>query len=121
MSSLWSSRIYYMFGFLFLCYGLVVVTSAAASILIVYFILGNEDYRWQWRAFAASGGSGVYVFLYCLIYWARRVSFSSWTGGVLYLGYSALLAGLWFVLSGTVGFMACWAFVHRIYGSLKVD
>ncbi|OQO04071.1 hypothetical protein B0A48_10714 [Cryoendolithus antarcticus] len=121
MSSLWSSRIYYMFGFLFLCYGLVVVTSAAASILIVYFILGNEDYRWQWRAFAASGGSGVYVFLYCLVYWARRVSFSSWTGGVLYLGYSALLAGLWFVLSGTVGFMACWAFVHRIYGSLKVD
>ena len=100
MSSLWSSRIYYMFGFLFLCYGLMIVTSAAVTILMIYFVLCAENYHWQWRAFASSGASAGYVFAYSLLYWARMLSFSSWTGGLLYLGYSALISFLWFVLTG---------------------
>jgi transmembrane 9 superfamily protein 2/4 len=100
MSSLWSSRIYYMFGFLFLCYGLMIVTSAACAILMIYFVLCAENYHWQWRAFGSSGASAGYVFAYSLLYWARMLSFSSWTGGMLYLGYSALLSFMWFVMSG---------------------
>ncbi|KAK5684274.1 Transmembrane 9 superfamily member 2 [Elasticomyces elasticus] len=121
MSSLWSNRIYYMFGFLFLSYGLLIVTSAAVTILMIYFLLCAENYHWQWRAFASSGASAGYVFAYSLLYWARMLSFSSFTGGLLYLSYSALLSFLWFVMSGTIGFFACWLFVHRIYGSLKID
>jgi transmembrane 9 superfamily member 2/4 len=25
------------------------------------------------------------------------------------------------LITGTIGFFACWMFVHRIYGSLKID
>ncbi|GAB7360809.1 hypothetical protein MBLNU230_g0796t1 [Neophaeotheca triangularis] len=121
MRSLWSSRIYYMFGFLFLCYGLMIVTTAAVTVIAVYMFLCQENYHWQWRAFICSGASAGYVFAYSLLYWARMLSFSSWTGGLLYLGYSALAAVLWFVLSGTIGFLACWLFTWKIYGSLKVD
>ena len=140
MSSLWSNRIYYMFGFLFLSFGLLIVTSAAVTILMIYFLLCAENYHWQWRAFASSGASAGYVFTFCLLNWVRMLSFSSFTGGLLYLGYSALISFLWFVMSGkyftpclmrrnqrlmfltgTIGFCACWVFVHRIYGSLKVD
>ncbi|KAF2173427.1 hypothetical protein M409DRAFT_61840 [Zasmidium cellare ATCC 36951] len=121
MSSLWSNRIYYMFGFLFLSFGLLIVTSAAVTILMIYFLLCAENYHWQWRAFASSGASAGYVFVYSLLYWARMLSFSSFTGGLLYLGYSILLSFLWFCLSGSIGFFACWIFVHRIYGSLKID
>ncbi|KAK5138023.1 hypothetical protein LTR08_005820 [Meristemomyces frigidus] len=121
MNSLWSSRIYYMFGFLFLSFGLLVVTSAAVTIMMVYFVLCAENYHWQWRAFASSGASAGYVFAYSLLYWAQMLKFSSFTGGLLYLGYSMLISFLWFVLSGTIGFFACWVFVHRIYGSLKID
>jgi hypothetical protein len=85
---------------LFLCYGLMIVTSAACAILMIYFVLCAENYHWQWRAFGASGASAGYVFAYSLLYWARMLSFSSWTGGMLYLGYSALLSFMWFVLSG---------------------
>ncbi|OBW65885.1 MAG: Dabb-domain-containing protein [Aureobasidium pullulans] len=63
ISSIWFSRIYYMFGFLFLCYGLMIVTSAAVTILMVYFALCAENYHWQWRAFFTSGASAIYVFL----------------------------------------------------------
>lgn len=100
MSSLWSSRIYYMFGFLFLCFGLMSVTSAAVTILMIYFILCAENYHWQWRAFASSGASAGYVFAYSLLYWARSISFSSLTGGLLFLAYSLLISFLWFVLTG---------------------
>ncbi|OAX79883.1 hypothetical protein ACJ72_05793 [Emergomyces africanus] len=121
MHSLWTSKIYYMFGFLFLCYGLMIITSAATTVLLVYFLLCAEDYRWQWRAFMGAGMTGGYVFLNALIFWATRVSFGGLTGTVLYLGYSALSAFLVFILTGSIGLIASWMFIQRIYRSIKVD
>ncbi|BDD63685.1 transmembrane 9 super member 2 [Monascus purpureus] len=121
MTSLWTNKIYYMFGFLFLCYGLMIITSAATTILLVYFLLCAENYRWQWRSFIGAGMTGGYVFLNALIFWATRVSFGGLTGAVLYVGYSALIGFLVFILTGSIGFFASWAFVHRIYSSIKVD
>ncbi|KAJ5623602.1 hypothetical protein N7490_012207 [Penicillium lividum] len=121
MTSLWTNKIYYMFGFLFLCYGLMIITSAATTVLLVYFLLCAENYRWHWRAFAGAGMAGGYVFLNALIFWATRVSFGGLTGAVLYVGYSALIGFLVFILTGSIGFFASWAFVQRIYGSIKVD
>ncbi|KAJ6126537.1 hypothetical protein N7523_002149 [Penicillium sp. IBT 18751x] len=121
MTSLWTSKIYYMFGFLFLCYGLMIITSAATTILLVYFLLCAENYRWHWRAFAGAGMTGGYVFINALIFWATRVSFGGLTGAVLYVGYSALIGFVVFILTGSIGFFASWAFIYRIYGSIKVD
>ncbi|KAJ5087071.1 hypothetical protein NUU61_008378 [Penicillium alfredii] len=121
MTSLWTSKIYYMFGFLFLCYGLMIITSAATTVLLVYFLLCAENYRWHWRAFTGAGMTGGYVFLNALIFWATRVSFGGLTGTVLYVGYSALIAFVVFILTGSIGFFASWAFIHRIYGSIKID
>lgn len=100
MNSLWTSKIYYMFGFLFLCYGLMVITTAATTILLVYFMLCAEDYRWSWRAFNGAGMTGFYVFVNALIFWATRVSFGGLTGAVLYVGYSALIGFLVYILTG---------------------
>lgn len=139
MNSLWTSKIYYMFGFLFLCFGLMTVTTAATSILLVYFMLCAEDYRWQWRSFAGAGMTGFYVFVNAIIFWATRVSFGGVIGAVLYLGYSALIGFLMFILTGrttffshlpssgslirlgTIGFISSWIFVRKIYSSIKVD
>ncbi|KAL4808069.1 hypothetical protein BDV18DRAFT_95801 [Aspergillus unguis] len=121
MTSLWTNKIYYMFGFLFLCYGLMVVTTAATTVLLVYFLLCAENYRWHWRAFAGAGMTGVYVFLNALLFWATRVSFGGLIGAVLYVGYSALIGFVVFVLTGSIGFFASWLFIQRIYGSIKVD
>jgi transmembrane 9 superfamily member 2/4 len=100
MTSLWTNKIYYMFGFLFICYGLTIITSACTTILLVYFLLCAEDYRWQWRAFFGAGMTGGYVFLNALGFWASRISFGGLTGAVLYVGYSALIAFLVSVLTG---------------------
>lgn len=100
MNSLWTSKIYYMFGFLFLCYGLMIITTAATTVLLVYFMLCAEDYRWPWRAFAGAGMTGFYVFVNALIFWITRVSFGGFTGTVLYVGYSALIGLLVFIMTG---------------------
>lgn len=142
MNSLWTNKIYYMFGFLFICYGLMIITTAATTVLLVYFLLCAENYRWHWRAFAGAGMTGGYVFLNALLFWATRVSFGGLTGAVLYVGYSALIGFVAFILTGvfhsipmvflifvantitilgSIGFFASWAFVHRIYRSIKVD
>ncbi|KAF2639933.1 hypothetical protein P280DRAFT_469675 [Massarina eburnea CBS 473.64] len=121
MNSIWFSKVYYMFGFLFICYGLMIMTSAAVTVLMIYFLLCAEDYHWQWRSFFTAGASACYVFASALLYWIKDVSFLSWTSGVVYLGYSALLSLLFFVLTGTIGFFASGLFVLRIYRSIKVD
>jgi transmembrane 9 superfamily protein 2/4 len=139
MSSIWFSKIYYMFGFLFLCYGLMIITCAAVTVLMVYFLLCSENYHWQWRAFLAAGTSAVYIFLNALLYLISKLSLGGLAGTVLYIGYSALLSFLFFVLtgeimllvpvfcatanhvSGSIGFFASWMFVQKIYGSIKID
>jgi transmembrane 9 superfamily member 2/4 len=137
MSSIWFSKIYYMFGFLFLCYGLMIITCAAVTVLMVYFLLCAENYYWQWRSFLAAGMSAGYVFLNALIYLISKLSLGGVAGTVLYIGYSALLSFLFFILTGmlppnmsvalsnpcagAIGFFASWWFVHKIYSSIKID
>lgn len=100
MNSIWFSRIYYMFGFLFLCYSLMVVVCATVTILLTYFLLCSENYHWQWRSFLAAGMSGGYVFLNCLLYLITKVKLGGLAGTVLYIGYSALISFLFFILAG---------------------
>lgn len=100
MSSIWFSRIYYMFGFLFLCYGLMIVVCATVTILMTYFLLCAENYNWQWRSFLAAGMSGGYIFLNCLLYLLTKVRLGGLAGIVLYVGYSGLISFLFFILAG---------------------
>ncbi|KAH7312839.1 hypothetical protein BKA65DRAFT_516760 [Rhexocercosporidium sp. MPI-PUGE-AT-0058] len=121
MSSIWFSKVYYMFGFLFLCYGLMIITCAAVTVLMVYFLLCSENYHWHWRAFMTAGASAFYVFANALIYWITKLRLSRLAGSVLYIGYSALVSFLFFILTGSIGFFASWLFVQKIYGSIKID
>jgi transmembrane 9 superfamily protein 2/4 len=142
MSSIWFSRIYYMFGFLFLCYGLMVVVCASVTVLMVYFLLCSENYHWHWRSFIAAGMSGGYIFMNCLLYLISKVRLGGLAGTVLYIGYSALISFLFFILAGkysstfpenikkcvanhrpagSIGYLASWWFVRKIYASIKID
>lgn len=112
MSSIWFSRIYYMFGFLFLCYGLMVVVCAAVTILMTYFLLCAENYHWQWRSFLAAGMSGGYIFLNCLLYLITKVKLSGFAGIVLYMGYSAIISFLFFILAGKSKIPQCVLVCH---------
>lgn len=138
MKSIWFHKVYYMFGFLFICYGIMIMTCATATALMIYFVLCGEEYRWHWRAFCGSGAVAFYIFVNAIAWWIGKLSLGGFTSNILYLGYSALISFLFFVLTGkfyshercrmrankcigTIGFFASWAFVHKIYSSIKID
>ncbi|KAF8253782.1 hypothetical protein K440DRAFT_575700 [Wilcoxina mikolae CBS 423.85] len=121
MNSIWFHKVYYMFGFLFVCYGIMIVTCSMVTILMVYFLLCSENYHWQWRAFFTSGACAFYIFLNAIIYWISKLSLGGFTGNVLYLGYSALIGFLFFILTGTIGFFSSYFFVRKIYSSIKIE
>lgn len=120
-NSLWFHKIYYMFGFLFMCYFLMIITTATVTILLTYFLLCAENYQWQWRAFIASGACSFYIFLHAIIYLICQLSLGGFTSNVLYLGYSILITFIAFVLTGSIGFIASFFFIRKIYASIKID
>lgn len=121
MSSLFASKAYYAFGFLALTAGVVGLTTATITILFTYFILCAEEYRWHWRAFLAGGGSAIWVFGYGIVYWLTQISTSSGSSFVLYLGYLVLMSVLVFLMTGSIGFLAAYWAVRRLYSKIRVD
>jgi len=121
MSSVWLHQFYYVFGFLFIVFIILIITCAEISIVMCYFQLCNEDYNWWWRAYFTSGSSAFYLFLYSAFYFSTRLQIDKFVSGVLFFGYMSLVAMFFFVLTGTIGFFACFMFVHKIYSSIKID
>ncbi|KAI0743516.1 Nonaspanin [Daedaleopsis nitida] len=121
LSSLFASRAYYAFGFLALTAAVVALTTATVTILFTYFILCAEDYRWHWRAFLTGGGSAFWLLAYGIMYFAFRLSLDSVTSVVLYMGYLLLLVLFDFLITGTIGFLAAYWAVRRLYSAIRVD
>ncbi|KAF9578543.1 hypothetical protein BGW38_005602 [Lunasporangiospora selenospora] len=121
LNSIWFHKIYYVFGFLFLVFGILILTCAEVTILMCYFHLCAEDYHWWWRAFFTSGASAFYIFGYSVLYYFSTLQIKSFTSMVLYFGWTAIMSLMFFVLSGAIGFFSTFLFVRKIYSSIKID
>eukprot|EP00842_Homolaphlyctis_polyrhiza_P006164 jgi/Hompol1/6549/HPOL_005038-RA len=121
MSSIWSNRVYYVFGFLMLVFFILALTCSLVSILICYFQLCAENYHWWWRSFFSSGAAGVYMFLYGIFYYFTRLDVHDPASTIFYFGWTLVMSVLFSILTGTIGFMAAFYFVRKIYSAIKVD
>lgn len=121
LNSLWSSQMYYMFGFLFLVFIILIITCAETTILLCYFHLCAEDYHWWWRSYLTSGSTAVYLFLYCCHYFFQKSQIEDFASSFLYFGYTLIMVFLFNLLTGTIGFFACFWFIRKIYSVVKVD
>jgi len=121
LNSIWSNQTYYMFGFLFLVFIILVMTCSETTILLCYFHLCAEDYHWMWRSFLTSAFTSVYLFLYCLHYFVTKLTITGAISTILYFGYTCIMVFLFFLLTGTVGFFASFWFTRKIYSVVKVD
>jgi transmembrane 9 superfamily protein 2/4 len=120
MSSLWMDQYYYVFGFLFLTFAILLLTCAEITVLFNYFHICGEDYRWWWRSFITGGSSAFYVFGYSFHYFKQLESNSPATY-VLYFGYMALISFGLFLVTGSVGLLSSLWFNRKIFGSIKID
>jgi len=121
LTSIWLDQYYYVFGFLFVVFVILVITCAEITIVLCYFQLCSEDYRWWWRSFLTSGASGLYVFLYSAYYFFTTLAIENFLASMMFFMYMFLVSFAFTILTGTVGFMSCLWFNKQIYGSIKVD
>ncbi|ETE65267.1 Transmembrane 9 superfamily member 2, partial [Ophiophagus hannah] len=121
LNSIWSHQMYYMFGFLFLVFIILVITCSEATILLCYFHLCAEDYHWQWRSFLTSSFTAVYFLIYAVHYFFSKLQITGTASTILYFGYTMIMVLIFFLFTGTIGFFTCFWFVTKIYSVVKMD
>eukprot|EP00750_Incisomonas_marina_P019512 INCI3477.1.p1 GENE.INCI3477.1~~INCI3477.1.p1 ORF type:complete len:669 (+),score=115.62 INCI3477.1:147-2153(+) len=121
LSSLWLDQFYYVFGFLFLVFLMLTLVCAELTIVLTYFQLCNENYKFWWRSFFTGGSCALYIWLYCLYYFFTKLEVITFVSGLTYFLYMYLVCVAIFIMCGFVGFICTAQFVHSIYGSLRVD
>ncbi|KAJ8670564.1 hypothetical protein QAD02_001823 [Eretmocerus hayati] len=121
LTALWENQFYYLFGFLFLVFCILVISCSQISIVMVYFQLCGEDYRWWWRSFIVSGGSAVYVLAYSTFYYMTKLEINELVPTLMYFSYTALMVLTFWLLTGTIGFFAAYSFIRKIYAAVKID
>lgn len=116
--SVWQDKsgYYYVFGFLAVVFTILVLTVAEVTVVTIYAQLCSENYHWWWQSFLVGGGSAVWVFLYCAWYYFVKLHITGFVSGMLFFGYSFMACLVYGLLTGTLGFLASYAFVRRIYG-----
>lgn len=121
LSAIWENQFYYLFGFLFLVFLILVISCGQISVVMVYFQLCGEDYHWWWRSLITSGGSAVYVAAYSVFYLTTKLEITEFVPLLLYFGYTTIMVMTFWLLTGTIGFYAAYLFIRNIYGAVKID
>lgn len=121
IDSVWTNTTYYVFGFLSIVFIITIITCSEVSVIMCYFHLCNEDYRWQWRSFMASATCGLYVFIYEMIFLVYKMQVVNSAGVFLYIGWSLVISAIVSIATGTIGYIATLLFVKKIFSSIKVD
>ncbi|MGH0150275.1 UNVERIFIED_CONTAM: hypothetical protein FKN15_055513 [Acipenser sinensis] len=102
LNSIWSHQMYYMFGFLFLVFLILLITCSEATILLCYFHLCAEDYHWWWRSFLTSGFTAVYLFVYAVHYFFSKLQITGAASTILYFGYTMIMVLIFFLFTGKI-------------------
>ena len=121
VSSVWNQRIYYLFGFLLPMILVMLVICAEVGIVLCYFMLCREDHRWWWRSFTNTASTGLYLYAYAAFYARRQLALRGGSALIIYYGYMGIASIGLGLITGAVGFLSSYWFVHTIFSSLKFD
>ena len=91
---------FYMFGFVFLAFLVLVAVCAETSILLCYFHLCAEDYRWWWRSFFSTGTTALYLTLFSIHYFFFKTSITGALSYLIFFAYTFIIIFLFFIFTG---------------------
>ena len=120
-TSFWNYKFYYVYGFMLLVFLILTIVTVCVTIVVTYFLLNNEDYRWPWTSFAASASTAGYVFLYSVYYFFLKTKMTGLLSDALLLSYMAMFCLALGLMCGTLGYVGYSVFVRRIYRNIKSD
>ncbi|CAG8271497.1 unnamed protein product [Penicillium salamii] len=116
--NLWQDKTgyYYVFGFLSAVSVVLIVTVVEVTVIATYSQLCSENYHWWWQSFLTGGSSAFWIFAYCIWFYLFKLHITGFVSSLLFFSYSFLACAVYGLLTGTVGFLAAYAFVRRVYG-----
>ncbi|KAI8981873.1 hypothetical protein BDF20DRAFT_936952 [Mycotypha africana] len=120
-TSFWTYKIYYVYGFMFLVFSILLIVCACVAIVSTYFLLNSEDHRWHWVSFMTCASTAAYIYLYSIYYYVAKTKMTGMFQTSFYFGYTALLSFGMFCMLGYVGHTAATKFVRKIYQNVKID
>ncbi|KAI8641398.1 hypothetical protein BD408DRAFT_346224 [Parasitella parasitica] len=120
-TSFWTYKIYYVYGFMFLVFIILLIVSACVAIVSTYFLLNSEDHRWHWVSFMTCASTAGYVYLYSIYYFTVKTKMTGMFQTSFYFGYTAILSLGMFCMLGFIGHAAAIQFVRKIYQNVKID
>lgn len=83
-TSFWNYKFYYVYGFMLLVFIILAIVTICVTIVVTYFLLNNEDYRWPWTSFASSASTAAYVLLYSVYYFFMKTKMSGFFQTLFY-------------------------------------
>eukprot|EP01112_Ceratiomyxa_fruticulosa_P017393 TRINITY_DN5408_c0_g2_i1.p1 TRINITY_DN5408_c0_g2~~TRINITY_DN5408_c0_g2_i1.p1 ORF type:complete len:627 (+),score=97.83 TRINITY_DN5408_c0_g2_i1:181-2061(+) len=99
---------------------MMIIVCIEVSVILCYFQLCSEDYHWWWRSFLVTGSSGVYMFLYSILFFVSKTE-ASGVSVVVYFGYMLITSWGFFLVTGTIGFLASFSFINRLMTRIPID
>jgi transmembrane 9 superfamily protein 2/4 len=121
MTSLWMDQFYYVFGFTFAVYLILLITCAEITVLLTYYQLCAENHRWWWFSLLTSGGTAFVTYAYSLVWFRSLEASKMLMTYLLYFGYMFLICTAIFLVTGSVGVLTSLWFVRKIFSAIKVD
>lgn len=121
LTSFWAFKLYYVFGFLFVVYLILIIVTGSVTVVATYFMLNHEDYRWQWCTFYASGSTSFYVWCYSLYFYQFKTNMTGSLQLTYYLMYMTTFCLALGLMTASIGTAAATLFVKRIYHNIHVD
>ena len=122
MKSLWHhTLVYFLFWFLFLSFLMMLVIAVEMAILVTYVLLCKQEAKWWWSSFVVSGSTGLYIFVYAVLYYLTSLELELFGSVVVYFGYMLLASVAVSLITGSVGFLFTFIFLRTIYSLIKVD
>lgn len=119
-SSLWGYKSSVVTGVLFITFIILIQLTAVLSIILTYFQLTVDDYKWCWRSILRGGAAGVFMFLYSILfYWKSNMS--GFLQTAFFFGYTACFCFAVFLMLGAIGFFASIMFLRRIQHAVKSE
>nr|XP_002741907.1 PREDICTED: transmembrane 9 superfamily member 2-like [Saccoglossus kowalevskii] len=115
LNSLWNNQIYYSYGYLAIQVAILCVLCAEISIVFTYLQLSAENYRWSWNSFITTGFGAVYFFVYCVYFYINKTEAQDPFSFVIYFSYTSLMAIVFLLFTGSIGFIAALVFVRKLY------
>merc|ERR1712080_622860 len=97
---------------------ILLTVTICVTIIVCYFLLNAEDYRWQWTAFLSASSTAGYVYFYSFFFKTKMFGFFQTSFYFGYMGVFSVSLGL---LCGAVGYLGTSIFVRKIYGTVKID